>query len=55
MKNLLSLKPYLLRYKKNLIAGFVYILLTNLFAVIGPTYIGRAIDTMNKQIGRAHV
>ena len=48
MKNLLSLKPYLLRYKKNLIAGFVYILLTNLFAVIGPTYIGRAIDTMNK-------
>ena len=48
MKNLLSLKPYLLRYKKNLIAGFVYIVLTNLFAVIGPTYIGRAIDTMNK-------
>ncbi len=48
MKNLLSLKPYLLRYKKNLIAGFVYIILTNLFAVIGPTYIGRAIDTMNK-------
>ncbi|MEI6691172.1 MAG: ABC transporter ATP-binding protein [Chlorobium sp.] len=48
MKNLLSLKPYLLRYKKNLIAGFVYILLTNLFAVIGPTYIGRAIDIMNK-------
>ena len=48
MKNLRSLKPYLLRYKKNLIAGFVYIILTNLFAVIGPTYIGRAIDTMNK-------
>ena len=48
MKNLLSLKPYLLRYKKNLIAGFIYIILTNLFAVIGPTYIGRAIDTMNK-------
>ena len=48
MKNLRSLKPYLLRYKKNLIAGFVYIILTNLFAVIGPTDIGRAIDTMNK-------
>ena len=48
MKNLRSLKPYLLRYKKNLIAGFVYIILTNLFAVIGQTYIGRAIDTMNK-------
>ena len=50
MKNLRSLKPYLLRYKKNLIAGFVYIILTNLFAVIGPTYIGRAIDTMNKHL-----
>ncbi|MEI8186672.1 MAG: ABC transporter ATP-binding protein [Chlorobiaceae bacterium] len=48
MKNLLSLKPYLLRYKKNLITGFVYIILTNLFSVIGPTYIGRAIDIMNK-------
>ncbi|MCX6179274.1 MAG: ABC transporter ATP-binding protein [Chlorobiales bacterium] len=48
MKNLLSLKPYLLRYKKNLAVGFFYIILTNLFAVIGPTYIGKAIDTMNK-------
>ena len=48
MKNLLSLKPYLLKYKKKLVAGFVYIILTNLFAVIGPAYIGRAIDTMNK-------
>lgn len=48
MKNLLSLKPYLLKYKKNLIAGFVFIILTNLFAVIGPKYIGLAIDTMNR-------
>jgi len=48
MKNLLSLKPYLLKYKNKLVAGFVYIILTNLFAVIGPNYIGRAIDTMNK-------
>ncbi len=48
MKNLRSLKPNLLRYKKKLISCFVYIILTNLFAVIGPTYIGRAIDTMNK-------
>ena len=48
MKNLLSLKPYLLRYKKNLVAGFIYIVLTNLFAVIGPNYIGKAIDTMNR-------
>jgi len=47
MKNLLSLKPYLSRYKKNLWSGFLFIILTNLFAVIAPNYIGRAIDTMN--------
>jgi ATP-binding cassette subfamily B protein len=48
MKNLLSLKPYLLRYKKNLWWGFLFIILTNLFAVIAPKYIGLAIDTMNR-------
>jgi ATP-binding cassette, subfamily B, multidrug efflux pump len=48
MKNLLSLKPYLLRYKKNLWSGFLFIILTNLFAVIAPKYIGLAIDTMNR-------
>jgi len=49
MKNLLSLKPYLLRYRKNLWAGFLFIILTNLFAVLGPKYIGLAIDTMNRR------
>ena len=49
MKNLLSLKPYLLRYKKNLWSGFFFIILTNLFAVIAPKYIGLAIDTMNRK------
>ena len=48
MKNLISLKPYLLRYKKNLWSGFLFIILTNLFAVIAPNYIGLAIDTMNR-------
>ncbi len=47
MKNLLSLKPYLFKYWKNLLAGFLFVILTNLFAVIGPKYIGLAIDTMN--------
>ncbi len=49
MKNLLSLKPYLSRYKKNLWSGFLFIILTNLFAVIAPKYIGLAIDTMNRK------
>jgi ATP-binding cassette, subfamily B, multidrug efflux pump len=47
MKNLLSLKPYLLRYRKNLLAGFACVILTNLFSVIGPRYIGKAIDAMS--------
>jgi len=55
MKNLLSLKPYILKYKKNLLAGFVYVILTNLFAVIGPKYIGMAIDTMNRRFELEHV
>ncbi|NTW70236.1 MAG: ABC transporter ATP-binding protein [Chlorobiaceae bacterium] len=55
MKNLLSLKPYLLRYKKNLLAGFIFVILTNLFAVIGPKYIGMAIDTMNRRFELEHV
>lgn len=46
MKNLLALKPYLLRYKRHLSEGFVYIILTNIFAVTGPRYIGKAIDAM---------
>jgi ATP-binding cassette, subfamily B, multidrug efflux pump len=55
MKNLLSLKPYLLRYKKKLIAGFIFVILTNLFAVIGPKYIGLAIDTMNRHFELGNV
>jgi len=46
MKNLFSLKPYLFRYWKNLLAGFFFIILTNFFAVAGPRYIRIAIDTM---------
>ncbi len=46
MKNLLALKPYLLRYKRHLGEGFIYIILTNIFAVTGPRYIGSAIDAM---------
>ena len=47
MKNLLSLLPYLSRYRTKLFAGFAFIILTNLFAVIGPRYIRLAVDSMN--------
>jgi len=46
MKNLLALKPYLLRYKRQLGEGFLFIILTNILAVAGPKYIGNAIDAM---------
>lgn len=47
MKQLLSLKPYLLKYKKNLWSGFFFIVLHNLFAVAAPTFIGKAVDGMS--------
>lgn len=48
MKNLLALKPYLLGYKRHLGEGFIYIILTNIFAVTGPRYIGSAVDAMQE-------
>ncbi len=46
MKNLLRLKKYLLRYKSKLLYGFIFIILTNFFALSAPRFIGKAIDTM---------
>ena len=46
MKNLLRLKKYLLRYKRKLLYGFVFIILTNIFAVSAPRFIGNAIDVL---------
>ena len=46
MKNLLGLKKYLFRYKHKLLYGFVFIILTNIFAVFAPRFIGKAIDVL---------
>ena len=46
MKNLLRLKKYLFRYKRKLFSGFVFIILTNVFAVSAPRFIGNAIDIL---------
>lgn len=51
MKHFRPLLPYLLRYRKRLIAGFIYIVVTNLLAVIAPKYIGMAIDGMKGSFG----
>ena len=47
MKSLLRLLPYLDRYKKTLVLGFLTVLIGNLFTVAQPFLIGRAIDTLN--------
>ena len=46
MKNLLRLKKYLLRYKRKMLYGIVCIILTNIFAVFAPRFIGNAIDVL---------
>lgn len=46
MKNLLRLKKYLYRYKRKLVFGFVCIILTNVFAITAPRFIGKAVDVM---------
>jgi len=48
MKNLLALRPYLLRYRKSLTAGIVCVVATNFFAVAAPRFLGEAIDLMGK-------
>jgi len=49
MKNLLHLKTYLLRYRWKLVYGVFFILLTNIFAILAPRYIGSAVDRMGAE------
>jgi ATP-binding cassette subfamily B protein len=46
LKSLLRLFPYLVRYRKTLLLGFLTVVLSNLFTVAQPFLIGRAIDTL---------
>jgi len=46
MKSLLRLIPYLGRYKRILLLGFLTVVMSNIFTVIQPFVIGRAIDTL---------
>ncbi|MBN8707714.1 MAG: ABC transporter ATP-binding protein [Bacteroidetes bacterium] len=41
-----SLNPYLVRYRKKLLLGLFFVLLTNLFNVLGPVYVSQAIDSL---------
>ncbi len=46
MKPLLRLLPFLARYKKTLIYGFITVVMSNIFTVAQPVIIGKAIDAL---------
>ena len=48
MKNLLTLRPYLVRHRKSLATGILCVIATNFFAVAAPRYLGEAIDLMGR-------
>ncbi|MBI3193601.1 MAG: ABC transporter ATP-binding protein [Ignavibacteriae bacterium] len=48
MKSLLRLKPYLWKYKKTLLFGLVTVIASNLFTVVQPKLVGKAIDELKR-------
>ncbi len=46
MKPLLRLLPYLARYRKTLVLGVLTVVLSNVFTVAQPLFIGRAVDAL---------
>ena len=46
MKSLLRLLPFLARYKRTLLLGLLTVVLSNLFTVAMPMFVGRAIDVL---------
>ena len=52
MKPLLRLLPYLARYRKTLLLGLLTVVLSNLFTVAQPLFIGRAVDSLKEGLER---
>jgi ATP-binding cassette, subfamily B, multidrug efflux pump len=50
MRPLLRLKPYFLRYKRTLVWGVITVIASNLFTVVQPIFLGRAIDELKTGI-----
>ncbi len=48
MKSLLNLLPYLSKYKKTLYLGLLTVIVSNLFTVATPWFIGEAIDKLKR-------
>jgi ATP-binding cassette, subfamily B, multidrug efflux pump len=47
LRPLLRLLPYLARYRKTLLLGLLTVVMSNLFTVAQPMFIGRAVDSLN--------
>ena len=54
MKNLFTLKKYFVRYKKKLILGFIFILLSNIGSVYVPLFLKDSIDDIQNQANLVH-
>ncbi|MGD0037504.1 MAG: ABC transporter ATP-binding protein [Bacteroidota bacterium] len=50
MRALLRLKPYLLRYKKTLLFGLLTVIGSNVFTVVQPMFLGKAVDELKRGI-----
>jgi len=50
MRPLLRLKPYLLRYKKTLLFGLLTVIGSNVFTVVQPMFLGKAVDELKHGI-----
>jgi ATP-binding cassette, subfamily B, multidrug efflux pump len=46
MKQLLRLRPYLAKYKTTLTVGVIAVILSNVFTVVQPLFVGQAIDAL---------
>ena len=55
MKNLFTLKKYFVRYKKKLVLGFIFILLSNIGSVYVPLFLKDSIDDIQKQADQVQV
>lgn len=46
MKELLRLRPYLIRYRKSYLIGTLHVLITNVFTLLAPLVLKRAVDEL---------
>ena len=50
MKSLLRLRPYLAKYKRTLLWGICTVVMSNIFLVATPLFLGNAVDTIKRGI-----